>query len=374
MMNAPLLGQPSSLWTGKDHTLSKYFDHSVGFGPFPNGLLEHVADLPKELRHQIYQYIAAWAPATQWPQTKVTPGNLINFARRNKTPLYEKLLPSEPTYGLAPMFPLFPVKKSEAHIQSMFMENCGTLDYYKEVEYDSFANSLKHCMSTKRPEDEWGGVHRFLGMQGASAMISPRHGRLNSQAWLRHSPQYQDFITHISPNLDLDLTCWRGLPGHRRGAAGVRSRAIMCEALDSSCIAISTMLPNLKSIMLFLALTKGGLDIFLSGKPSNYIASIQKLQPSERFEVRYGRRDFVTAASRKEERNRQHLKAEAALDIMLMPDALLQERKKSQILKAEVESEQLSLGLDIDFELGWLTMEGKDGSIRHEAGTFLLAR
>lgn len=57
-----------------------------------NRLLEHVKYLPKELRHLIYRFITGWASANQWPQTKVKPGNLINFARRNKTPLYEKII------------------------------------------------------------------------------------------------------------------------------------------------------------------------------------------------------------------------------------------------------------------------------------------
>tara|TARA_R110002060_G_scaffold36896_2_gene47936 strand:+ start:825 stop:1202 length:378 start_codon:yes stop_codon:yes gene_type:complete len=88
------------------------------------------------------------------------------------------------------------------------------------------------------------------------------------------------------------------------------------------------MLPNLKSIMLLLALTKAGLNILLSGQPEDYIASIRKLHASERFEVRYGRRDYVTEKARSEERDEEHLKAEAALELKLMPDAFLQKRKE----------------------------------------------
>jgi len=113
-----------------------------------NRLLERVKDLPKELRHRIYRFITGWASANQWPQTKVKPGNLINFARRNKTPLYEKIIISEPAceYRSPIIIP---------HAQSMFMENFRVLDYYKEIEYDNicqFTQALCRYEDSRREQ------------------------------------------------------------------------------------------------------------------------------------------------------------------------------------------------------------------------------
>lgn len=69
--------------------------------------------------------------------------------------------------------------------------------------------------------------------------------------------------------------------------------------------------------------------MLLHEKPENDIDSIRLLQTSEEFEVRYGRWDFITEKALNEERDEEHLKDEAAVELMLMPDASLGKRKES---------------------------------------------
>ncbi|KAG4443268.1 hypothetical protein IFR05_001212 [Cadophora sp. M221] len=239
--------------------------------PFPVELMERFADLPKELRHLIYEYITSWALDEQYARTKVIPGKPINFARRNRVPLYQEVfLPGESYYlNERPNDP-----KHVPHVQNKFMESCGMLDYYKTSEHDNHIEQQSESGSVMDTRVKVNILNDFLSWYWSSTvvdlrssyLVSPKAGVYrfcikwtdpnkppwNSQAWLRNNPQYHTSITHISLNLDLDLTCSRGSPDHRPGAEGRRSRARMSKALHSSCGTTSVMLPNLKSIILFL--------------------------------------------------------------------------------------------------------------------------
>ncbi|KAH9206247.1 hypothetical protein DL95DRAFT_450898 [Leptodontidium sp. 2 PMI_412] len=141
----------------------------------------------------------------------------------------------------------------------------------------------------------------------------------------------------------------------------------MSEALHSSCAAISVML--LKSILLFLSLTKVGLKMLLSRERPEYIKSIKQLPATERFEVRFGRRSFVTEKEREQERDEQHLKAEKELEILLMPYSVEEQLLNLNLAKITAALDQLKPEFNTTGR--WFTMGETDGTLHSGAGTLL---
>ncbi|CZR64175.1 uncharacterized protein PAC_14072 [Phialocephala subalpina] len=246
-------------------------------------------------------------------------------------------------------------------VRSTFAEKFSMLDYYKTSGYYNFVQFNK---ALKRFENK-----ETHGSQAAKNLQSEQPLMLGEALNV-----FKDFMDWFWNNSVLDLKStwhhWEEEEEKLMSFMKVRNPLnTLCQptyvhlpetltSLFNATEYLATTLANVKSLLLFIRLSPGRSDEVLSKPNVAWVLAIREL----------GR-----VKERANERNADHTKKEKCLERPLMAEHLFG-KEDAELDSCIIGSSQDELDCKTEAALGYMTLEGENGEVQHEAGAFLLVK